>query len=139
MSHKLLRFLSTLVRTVLRVYQPFQSGERTYNNLLIQHHQKHGWLLTILTLEEIDMEYRELALESGIENWGRVPALGLTASITSFGGSNVEIKCRRQRVIRRFQLLREDVLLPSGTILSIENLRSRVGTTFVLVSKIALV
>ena len=47
------------------------------------------------TLEEIDMEYRELALESGIENWGRVPALGLTASITSFGGSNVEIKCRR--------------------------------------------
>ncbi|KAH0908658.1 hypothetical protein HID58_031979 [Brassica napus] len=44
---------------------------------------------------QIDMEYRELALESGIENWGRVPALGLTASITSFGGSNVEIKCRR--------------------------------------------
>merc|ERR1712031_96492 len=31
----------------------------------------------IETLEEIDMEYRELALESGIENWGRVPALGL--------------------------------------------------------------
>lgn len=29
----------------------------------------------IETLEEIDMEYRELALESGIENWGRVPAL----------------------------------------------------------------
>jgi ferrochelatase len=34
----------------------------------------------IETLEEIDMEYRELALESGIENWGRVPALGLTSS-----------------------------------------------------------
>jgi ferrochelatase len=30
----------------------------------------------IETLEEIDMEYRELALESGIRNWGRVPALG---------------------------------------------------------------
>ncbi|XP_057851923.2 ferrochelatase-2, chloroplastic isoform X2 [Cryptomeria japonica] len=30
----------------------------------------------IETLEEIDMEYKELALESGIENWGRVPALG---------------------------------------------------------------
>ncbi|KAG6557004.1 hypothetical protein Mapa_001420 [Marchantia paleacea] len=30
----------------------------------------------IETLEEIDMEYRELALESGIVNWGRVPALG---------------------------------------------------------------
>eukprot|EP01026_Neomeris_dumetosa_P063370 TRINITY_DN60153_c0_g2_i1.p1 TRINITY_DN60153_c0_g2~~TRINITY_DN60153_c0_g2_i1.p1 ORF type:complete len:496 (-),score=59.01 TRINITY_DN60153_c0_g2_i1:561-1991(-) len=29
----------------------------------------------IETLEEIDMEYRELALESGIQNWGRVPAL----------------------------------------------------------------
>lgn len=30
----------------------------------------------IETLEEIDMEYKNLALESGIENWGRVPALG---------------------------------------------------------------
>jgi hypothetical protein len=29
----------------------------------------------IETLEEIDMEYRELAEESGITNWGRVPAL----------------------------------------------------------------
>eukprot|EP00798_Chlamydomonas_sp_ICE-L_P014586 gene14586-20635_t len=29
----------------------------------------------IETLEEIDMEYRELAHESGITNWGRVPAL----------------------------------------------------------------
>ncbi|CAN0877076.1 Ferrochelatase-2, chloroplastic [Linum grandiflorum] len=34
----------------------------------------------IETLEEMDMEYRELALESGIENWGRVPALGCTKS-----------------------------------------------------------
>ncbi|KAG0491247.1 hypothetical protein HPP92_004645 [Vanilla planifolia] len=30
----------------------------------------------IETLEEIDVEYKELALKSGIENWGRVPALG---------------------------------------------------------------
>ncbi|WCJ37622.1 ferrochelatase 2 [Euphorbia peplus] len=30
----------------------------------------------IETLEEIDVEYKELALESGIEKWGRVPALG---------------------------------------------------------------
>ncbi|PIA46249.1 hypothetical protein AQUCO_01500041v1 [Aquilegia coerulea] len=37
----------------------------------------------IETLEEIDMEYRELALESGIENWGRVPALGCTSSFIS--------------------------------------------------------
>jgi len=27
-------------------------------------------------LEEIDVEYKVLALESGIEHWGRVPALG---------------------------------------------------------------
>ncbi|EPS60204.1 ferrochelatase, partial [Genlisea aurea] len=32
----------------------------------------------IETLEEIDMEYRELALDSGIVNWGRVPALNCT-------------------------------------------------------------
>ena len=66
----------------------------------------HGWLLNILaflslnfsfvsehieTLEEIDMEYRELALESGIENWGRVPALGLTASfITDLADAVIE-------------------------------------------------
>uniref|UniRef100_A0A7N0V8F1 Ferrochelatase n=1 Tax=Kalanchoe fedtschenkoi TaxID=63787 RepID=A0A7N0V8F1_KALFE len=37
----------------------------------------------IETLEEIDMEYRELALESGIENWGRVPALNCTPSFIS--------------------------------------------------------
>lgn len=30
----------------------------------------------IETLEEIDVEYKELALNSGIKNWGRVPALG---------------------------------------------------------------
>lgn len=34
----------------------------------------------IETLEEIDMEYKELALESGIVNWGRVPALNCTPS-----------------------------------------------------------
>ncbi|XWS26390.1 hypothetical protein CRYUN_Cryun26dG0028300 [Craigia yunnanensis] len=34
----------------------------------------------IETLEEIDMEYKHLALESGIENWGRVPALGCNSS-----------------------------------------------------------
>jgi len=31
----------------------------------------------IETLEEIDMEYRELAEECGVENWGRVPALNV--------------------------------------------------------------
>lgn len=34
----------------------------------------------IETLEEIDMEYKELALKSGVENWGRVPALGCTST-----------------------------------------------------------
>ncbi|GMI81404.1 FUS3-complementing gene 1, ferrochelatase 1 [Hibiscus trionum] len=34
----------------------------------------------IETLEEIDMGYKDLALGSGIENWGRVPALGCTSS-----------------------------------------------------------
>ncbi|KAL2923836.1 Ferrochelatase-1 chloroplastic [Bienertia sinuspersici] len=33
----------------------------------------------IETLEEIDMEYKELALKSGIENWGRVPALNCSS------------------------------------------------------------
>ncbi|XP_031264942.1 ferrochelatase-2, chloroplastic-like [Pistacia vera] len=37
----------------------------------------------IETLEEIDMEYKHLALESGIENWGRVPALNCTSSFIS--------------------------------------------------------
>ncbi|KAI3512975.1 hypothetical protein L1887_20298 [Cichorium endivia] len=34
----------------------------------------------IETLEEIDMEYKELALKSGVQNWGRVPALGCKSS-----------------------------------------------------------
>lgn len=45
----------------------------------------------IETLEEIDMEYRELALESGIENWARVPALNCTSSfITDLADAVVE-------------------------------------------------
>ncbi|XP_026416227.1 ferrochelatase-2, chloroplastic-like [Papaver somniferum] len=38
----------------------------------------------IETLQEIEMEYKELALESGIENWGRVPALGLSSTFISY-------------------------------------------------------
>ena len=34
----------------------------------------------IETLEEIDMEYKELALENGVQHWGRVPALGMNAT-----------------------------------------------------------
>ncbi|GAA0184264.1 lyase [Lithospermum erythrorhizon] len=45
----------------------------------------------IETLEEIDMEYRELALNSGIENWGRVPALNCTSSfITDLADAVIE-------------------------------------------------
>jgi len=45
----------------------------------------------IETLEEIDMEYKELAMESGIENWGRVPALNCTSSfITDLADAVVE-------------------------------------------------
>ncbi|XP_062099193.1 ferrochelatase-2, chloroplastic [Humulus lupulus] len=45
----------------------------------------------IETLEEIDMEYKELALESGIKNWGRVPALGCKSSfITDLAEAVVE-------------------------------------------------
>ncbi|KAL7166437.1 hypothetical protein ACSBR2_037168 [Camellia fascicularis] len=46
----------------------------------------------IETLEEIDMEYKHLALESGIENWGRVPALGCTTSfITDLADAVIEV------------------------------------------------
>lgn len=45
----------------------------------------------IETLEEIDMEYKELALESGIVNWGRVPALNCTSSfITDMADAVIE-------------------------------------------------
>ncbi|CAA6660202.1 unnamed protein product [Spirodela intermedia] len=37
----------------------------------------------IETLEEIDVEYKELALESGIREWGRVPALGCEPTFIS--------------------------------------------------------
>lgn len=37
----------------------------------------------IETLEEIDVEYRELALKSGIKEWGRVPALGCEPTFIS--------------------------------------------------------
>lgn len=37
----------------------------------------------IETLEEIDVEYKELALKSGIEEWGRVPALGVEPTFIS--------------------------------------------------------
>nr|GMD44172.1 Ferrochelatase-2, chloroplastic [Ipomoea batatas]GMD45947.1 Ferrochelatase-2, chloroplastic [Ipomoea batatas] len=45
----------------------------------------------IETLEEIDMEYKELALESGVVNWGRVPALNCTSSfITDLADAVIE-------------------------------------------------
>ena len=45
----------------------------------------------IETLEEIDVEYKELALNSGIEKWGRVPALGCQpALITDLADAVIE-------------------------------------------------
>ncbi|KAJ1423453.1 Ferrochelatase, active site [Sesbania bispinosa] len=45
----------------------------------------------IETLEEIDMEYKDLALESGVKNWARVPALGVTPSfITDLADAVIE-------------------------------------------------
>ena len=37
----------------------------------------------IETLEEIDVEYKNLAIESGIQEWGRVPALGCEETFIS--------------------------------------------------------
>ncbi|XP_002961149.2 ferrochelatase-2, chloroplastic isoform X1 [Selaginella moellendorffii] len=45
----------------------------------------------IETLEEIDMEYKELALESGIVHWGRVPALNCDSTfITDLADAVIE-------------------------------------------------
>jgi ferrochelatase len=49
----------------------------------VYHYHNHSSLVTqvsfvsehIETLEEIDMEYRELAEENGVTHWRRVPAL----------------------------------------------------------------
>ncbi|CAI9106345.1 OLC1v1005475C2 [Oldenlandia corymbosa var. corymbosa] len=45
----------------------------------------------IETLEEIDVEYKELALKSGIQKWGRVPALGCEPTfITDLANAVIE-------------------------------------------------
>ncbi|KAI3691997.1 hypothetical protein L6452_31802 [Arctium lappa] len=45
----------------------------------------------IETLEEMEMEYKEFGLESGVENWGRVPALGCTSTfITDLADAVIE-------------------------------------------------
>ncbi|OAY63770.1 Ferrochelatase-2, chloroplastic [Ananas comosus] len=60
-----------------------------YEELEKRESPTHVHLLTsfvsehIETLEEIDVEYKELALKSGIENWGRVPALGCEPTFIS--------------------------------------------------------
>ncbi|KAJ0014143.1 hypothetical protein Pint_21442 [Pistacia integerrima] len=54
----------------------------------------------IETLEEIDMEYRELALQSGIQNWGRVPAPELNLFLHHGSGrcSSRSLTCRNRHV-----------------------------------------
>ncbi|TXG66503.1 hypothetical protein EZV62_007778 [Acer yangbiense] len=70
-------------------------GKKGVKGLLAVPCKKHGIpqikLIILETLEEIDMEYKELALESGIENWGRVPALNCASSfITDLADAVIE-------------------------------------------------
>jgi len=64
----------------------------------------------IETLEEIDMEYKELALESGIKNWARVPALGLTPSfITDLADAVIEALPSAKAMYPQISSTSEDV------------------------------
>jgi len=54
-----------------RLQQLRQEGVRSVLAVPISFVSEH-----IETLEEIDQEYRELALENGVQEWDRVPALG---------------------------------------------------------------
>ncbi|KAJ0015210.1 hypothetical protein Pint_21451 [Pistacia integerrima] len=60
----------------------------------------------IETLEEIDMEYRELALQSGIQNSGRVPAPELNLFLHHGSGrcSTRSLTCRNRHVFRKEDL-----------------------------------
>ena len=65
--------LQSVVRLISKSFLCRELGAQGVNSLLavpVSFVSEH-----IETLEEIDMEYRELAHESGIQNWGRVPAL----------------------------------------------------------------
>ncbi|KAL9256444.1 Ferrochelatase-2, chloroplastic-like protein [Drosera capensis] len=58
-------------------------GRITHSLSLISEH--------IETLEEIDVEYEELALKSGIENWGRAPLLRCEPTfISDLAGAVIE-------------------------------------------------
>lgn len=76
----------------------------------------------IETLEEIDVEYRELALASGIKEWGRVPALGCEKSfIDDLADAvieelqNVEAKdAATNQTVWTISRTLQDYLFPSG-------------------------
>mgnify|MGYP002775553471 FL=1 len=76
----------------------------------------------IETLEEIDVEYRELALESGIKNWGRVPALGceeifisdLAEAVIEAHQDIRELYVRDNKSVWTISTTLEDYFLPNG-------------------------
>ncbi|RYR08034.1 hypothetical protein Ahy_B05g075576 [Arachis hypogaea] len=73
-------------------------GQKSVRSLLAVLSKRHSSSLYlsfvsehIVTLEEIDIEYRKLALESGIKYWACVPALGLSPSfITDLADAVIE-------------------------------------------------
>ena len=66
----------------------------------------------IETLEELDIEYREVAEEAGVKHWRRVPALNLDEDFISELATQVQgalAKTRREQCRRLyFELLRFD-------------------------------
>ena len=73
-------------------------------------------LPTIETLEEIDCEYQELARESGITNWERVPALGLEPTfIDDLAEAVVEVRPRTTTCPVTLTVSPSPSLLPSSS------------------------
>ncbi|KAK2362503.1 ferrochelatase-2, chloroplastic [Trifolium repens] len=71
----------------------------------------------IETLEEIDVEYKELALEPGIEKWGRIPALGCEPTFISdladtMRFSNPHSFSSSQHINRLFSIDSQPSLIP---------------------------
>ncbi|XLS94538.1 hypothetical protein HN51_070546, partial [Arachis hypogaea] len=99
----------------------------------------------IVTLEEIDIEYRKLALESGIKYWACVPALGLSPSfITDLADAVIEDLPSAKAMYASTSTSEEEhdplrylVKMFFGSILAFILFRSpRMITTFILVHRI---
>ena len=76
----------------------------------------------IETLEEIDVEYKNLAIESGIKEWGRVPALGceedfikdLAEAVIEAHQDIRELYVRDNKSVWTISTTLEDYFLPNG-------------------------